>query len=319
MFKYTYCILLIVLSTYSFGQKSDNRIFKDVNGDNIKEEFLFYGPDGEIAQSGAFSKFCLISMGDTICYCSSQLLNVEPKRFKIADDQIDGKLGVFYEGKRVFFWLSCFEELYSKPTRILEWKKDSLVEVYFDDLEVQKYIEIDNKKYLGMEYPNAEVYGNLEGEYHFSTYSPVYYMLLGEGMKIDSVLTQKRNTTFERIEDFVDVFHACIVHENKGTNSYVISNSLERSLLEREYGILSIVELPKNYFKKFDLKELRIMRNEIFAYFGYSFKSDDLKKHFQTMHWYKPTDITSEEIYGKLSDIEKHNLLTIQVIEKYGF
>ena len=58
------------------------------------------------------------------------------------------------------------------------------------------------------------------------------------------------------------------------------------------------------------------MRNELFAYYGYNFNSEDLKKYFSNKPWYKPTDMSSEEIAKQLSDIEKHNIQKIKEKEK---
>lgn len=55
------------------------------------------------------------------------------------------------------------------------------------------------------------------------------------------------------------------------------------------------------------------MRNEIMARHGYSFKSADLKKHFESQLWYFPlfTQVTDQ-----LSDIEDANVKFIQSHEK---
>jgi hypothetical protein len=52
------------------------------------------------------------------------------------------------------------------------------------------------------------------------------------------------------------------------------------------------------------LEELRIMRNEIFARHGHTFKSEELKNHFNSQPWYKSTvaDATSQ-----LTETEKKN------------
>lgn len=61
--------------------------------------------------------------------------------------------------------------------------------------------------------------------------------------------------------------------------------------------------------------ELRIMRNEMYARHGYSFKLVDMRKHFDQQEWYMPmaTDVSS-----KLTAIEKHNHDLIKRYEDYG-
>lgn len=60
------------------------------------------------------------------------------------------------------------------------------------------------------------------------------------------------------------------------------------------------------------LEELRIMRNEIFARHGHTFKSEELKNHFNSQPWYKSTtaDATSQ-----LTETEKKNVDFIKRLE----
>lgn len=60
-------------------------------------------------------------------------------------------------------------------------------------------------------------------------------------------------------------------------------------------------------------KELRLMRNEIMARHGYTFSSDDLKKHFEKELWYFPL---FRDVSKNLSDIESKNVTFIQQHEK---
>ena len=70
----------------------------------------------------------------------------------------------------------------------------------------------------------------------------------------------------------------------------------ERLLIEKD-----LTGLSKN--------DLKIMRNEIYARYGYIFKTSDMKEHFESQSWYNPqhTDVTS-----KLTDIEKVNVAFIK-------
>lgn len=60
-------------------------------------------------------------------------------------------------------------------------------------------------------------------------------------------------------------------------------------------------------------KELRLMRNEIMARHGYTFASNDLKKHFEKELWYFPL---FKDVSKNLSDIESKNVTFIQQHEK---
>lgn len=54
-----------------------------------------------------------------------------------------------------------------------------------------------------------------------------------------------------------------------------------------------------------DAWQLKIMRNEIFARYGYIFKSEELKQYFQKQSWYHPSQA---DVTAQLTDIEKANI-----------
>jgi hypothetical protein len=58
---------------------------------------------------------------------------------------------------------------------------------------------------------------------------------------------------------------------------------------------------------------LRIMRNEIFARYGYIFKSADLANYFKSQPWYKPQ---FANVDAKLTPLEKKNIALIVKMEK---
>ena len=59
-------------------------------------------------------------------------------------------------------------------------------------------------------------------------------------------------------------------------------------------------------------EELNIMRNEIFARHGHSFGNRDLRRYFEAQSWYVPID---DEVYDRLSSIERKNVETIKELE----
>ena len=60
--------------------------------------------------------------------------------------------------------------------------------------------------------------------------------------------------------------------------------------------------------------DLRIMRNEIYARHGYSFKLDDMRKHFDGLDWYMAV---SQDVSDSLTDKEKKNAALIKRYENY--
>ena len=62
-------------------------------------------------------------------------------------------------------------------------------------------------------------------------------------------------------------------------------------------------------------EELRLMRNEIYARHGYSFKLADMRDHFDKLDWYMPMAI---DITTKLTEVESANAVLIRHYEKYS-
>ena len=60
---------------------------------------------------------------------------------------------------------------------------------------------------------------------------------------------------------------------------------------------------------------LRIMRNEIYARHGYSFRMRDMREYFDGMVWYMPV---SNDVTGKLTAVEIKNEKLIKRYEAYG-
>ena len=70
-------------------------------------------------------------------------------------------------------------------------------------------------------------------------------------------------------------------------------------------------EEVQNLYKQ----ELRIMRNEIYARHGYSFKMKDMRSHFDAEDWYMPL---TTDVRNKLSKIEVRNSALIKEYEEYA-
>ena len=70
--------------------------------------------------------------------------------------------------------------------------------------------------------------------------------------------------------------------------------------------------LNDKWFRRFDLKTLRIMRNAILARHGYRFQSKDLQEYFSQEPWYKPA-ASNKDI--KLSFVEQLNIDLIKYEE----
>ena len=200
-------------------------------------------------------------------------------------------------------------------TSILEWTGDSLIEVFNKEYEIVEIATINEKRYINGSRWLSEVYGGYgheEAPYYFMSFVPKEFRLLGDGMKVDSILTQQMNLTAPTVEDSVDVYNATVVHVKYLSKDFLISKELESSLSEKSFGILSLVKVTDDYLNRFTKEELRIARNEIFAFKGYKFNTYDLSEYFKKESWYEPVSSNSDSIYETLSEIEKFNINLIR-------
>lgn len=90
--------------------------------------------------------------------------------------------------------------------------------------------------------------------------------------------------------------NAKIWDEYYNDNALRIIYGGEIGLLDKRLDELNLASLTK--------KQLRLLRNMIYAKHGYSFKSEDLQNHMKHFDWYKPSDKFYE---GLLNDIDVEN------------
>lgn len=108
-------------------------------------------------------------------------------------------------------------------------------------------------------------------------------------------------------------FQTSIIHENKidenGNFKHIRSFKID---LRRKYSFVSTELLNvKNLNYKSD--ELAAIRNEIFASYGYTFKSERWRSYFEQQDWYSPTANSLDE--SQFSIIENQNLELIKQLE----
>lgn len=103
--------------------------------------------------------------------------------------------------------------------------------------------------------------------------------------------------------------------ESIGTHDYYDSNPHEFLMndLIGKYPETYERLLTNDDLKNKTKKELRLMRNEIYARYGYSFRSKDLKAYFEKQEGYYSS---YSDVEAWLSDIEKKNVKLIQYYER---
>lgn len=80
----------------------------------------------------------------------------------------------------------------------------------------------------------------------------------------------------------------------------------------RDFPKSSLEFLTKEELKNYSKSELRLLRNEIFAFHGYIFSSQDLKDYFSKKDWYKPA---YKDVNHRLNKFEKANIKLIKELE----
>lgn len=80
------------------------------------------------------------------------------------------------------------------------------------------------------------------------------------------------------------------------------------------YPEASLVVLTDSDLQNKNAWELRIMRNEVFARYGYIFKLPELREYFLKQDWYVPK---FEDVSGMLTGLEKENIEKIKRYEAY--
>lgn len=152
-----------------------------------------------------------------------------------------------------------------------------------------------------------EIYGiNVDG-YEKRTYAPYTVYTIGEKVEIDLNQTEEYNV--QKYAGFLGLGYGSphAVLTTRGKKPKLLLTTY------RKYPQATIRRLHKSELSSYSADELRIMRNEIFAEYGYMFKSDDLKVYFDGQDWYEPrlTDVSD-----KLTEIEKSNVRLILEVEK---
>ncbi|RXQ91009.1 YARHG domain-containing protein [Ancylomarina salipaludis] len=121
-------------------------------------------------------------------------------------------------------------------------------------------------------------------------------------IKGDNSFWDLETVTFDSYR-YIKIDSNCVV-STFSPNREISESRMYKQVSERILSHKDLNELSK--------EELRIMRNEIFADYGYIFNSNDLKNYFNSKSWYTPKYKT---VSSKLSMVEKINIKTILRLE----
>ncbi len=88
----------------------------------------------------------------------------------------------------------------------------------------------------------------------------------------------------------------------------IASRNPGQTELKGKFAFASAQFLVRGILTHYSAADRRLIRNEIFARYGYIFKSEDLKKYFGSQDWYKPQ---FNKVTDRLTDLEKLNIRLI--------
>lgn len=174
------------------------------------------------------------------------------------------------------------------------------------------------KELIGWNYYSQFIgYPNLDSLSIAGSYCPYYVLkLLPDTIVLDTTASEDYN-----YKNYVGYFGLDFDVENRygivEPNSFVENTPYFEPYFYfekyREYPETSLRFLTAKEMESLTKEELQIIRNEIFAFHGYSFKSEELRKYFSKFTWYKPIEgVTIDE---RLNKYEKANIKLIKHLE----
>ena len=188
--------------------------------------------------------------------------------------------------------------------------------------EGKKRIEEQQKKQLLKEKAEREKQNNLLKYYDIEDIGiiddPDGYTNVREHNNINSkiILSVKENEEFKIIDKTGDWWKILTKDGIVGYMHKSRINNIKKKVQGR-FPEASTHKLTEGQLSLWNSDELRLMRNEIFARYGYVFKSKDLKEYFNNQEWNRNIEklTPSDDGTGILKDIEKANNKKIQEIE----
>ena len=96
--------------------------------------------------------------------------------------------------------------------------------------------------------------------------------------------------------------------EDSSSDTDEVSSSEDSGKSQLRGNELSIRKLTEKDIEGLSSGELVILRNVVYARYGYLFQSEDLRRFFLQYSWYQPTNKDANEIYDNFTEIERYNI-----------
>jgi hypothetical protein len=143
----------------------------------------------------------------------------------------------------------------------------------------------------------------------------LYYFLIYQ--KSENKVAGENNTQSELKKKELELKEKELQLKEKELNQ---NNTTQKSTDKNEYSITpgrfpeaSLRFLTSDELNTISKYDLKIMRNEIFARYGYIFQTEDMRDYFSGQTWYSPR---YNDVNSFLTKIEKKNIDLIKYFEK---
>lgn len=104
-------------------------------------------------------------------------------------------------------------------------------------------------------------------------------------------------------------------YSGKSAKSYTLNKrDFQYNIKNGDFSYASERVLTDDELMEFSEETLRIIRSEIYARYGYSFKEKDMRYYFEDREWYMPM---STDVREQLTEIEEQNIGLVYEYETY--
>lgn len=222
--------------------------------------------------------------------------------------EFKNKTYIFFFG---FQYGCCLKQLICYEVR-----DHKILKVHSGELEVSAIGDFNNDGVLNIEgkTDKGEIWGSSAMNASFSRATFEKVLNIGDSLYLNPELTYKRHPTdYQKFGNYLDIQTPILVKMNDTEEEFLEPNQIVTTRYNRIYQIASLTKIRNSSLQEQSKKELRLMRNEIFAAHGYIFKSADLREYFEKTKWYKPR---YSNVDDRLTEIEKYNIKQILKVEK---
>lgn len=204
-----------------------------------------------------------------------------------------------------------------KSTKIIDPSSDQIIGIYkFGDSEGESELfinKIDDSYIIQIKYGTFVT--NTENQIDKFAYR--YYTIQNIVLKDGVLKGNNFEANFYNVETHKNMFGLHVLEtdfELINKNEFGKKIGKGNDFYEGDFTIASKKFLSDDFLNSQSLRNLKLMRNEIYARYGYDFKSGgEMEKYFEKKSWYAPNSNFNEAL---LTVVEKKNVEKIIQFEK---